>query len=360
MNSSESTSSTVDHNSSNDHQRKLVTVLAYDGGGARGVIPAYWSMKFEELLGAPIASYFDLVAGTSTGGLIALGHLMPNADESGPEYTSKKIFDIYAGDTGAKIFSRSLWHSIISGFGVSGPKYSAHGLEEVLEEQFGDTMGSRALTDFLIPTYVARASSNILASAPSIFTFERNQSPSFLFRSIARATSAATTYFPAAQIKSKEGDEMTCVDGGLWANNPAGCAYAKILEKYPNDDVDIMMFSIGTGTFETPVSDKKLDGGLLGSVPSLIDMIFDGQSDGTDYFLKKILANKEGTPNYYRFQPILTQNLDVIDDVSLLAREAYVKTAEKQWAKDIDTISKMVNVIKQRKKQNAFGKSKQD
>jgi len=95
-------------------------VLSIDGGGIRGIIPAMVLAEIERRTGKRIVEMFDLVAGTSTGGILALGLTKPGQD-SKPEYSAKKLIDLYEIE-GGKIFSIPVWHRVHSGWGLAEEK----------------------------------------------------------------------------------------------------------------------------------------------------------------------------------------------------------------------------------------------
>src|SRR5215210_4815135 len=102
-------------------------VLSIDGGGIRGIIPAMVLAEIEARTGKRSAEMFDLVAGTSTGGILALGLTKPGQDGK-PEYSAKKLIDLYETE-GRKIFSIPVWHRVHSVGGLAEEKYPATGIE---------------------------------------------------------------------------------------------------------------------------------------------------------------------------------------------------------------------------------------
>ena len=126
--------------------------------------------------------------------------------------------------------------------GLSNERYSAEGIEQVLDEILGDTKISEALCEVLITAY------EVESGMPHFFVrseARENESKDFLMRFVARATSAAPTYFePAAKIGSEE--RLAFIDGAVFANNPTMCAFAHAMSiGYDEDDMTII--SIGTG-----------------------------------------------------------------------------------------------------------------
>src|ERR1700694_6220331 len=112
-----------------------VKILAIDGDGIRGIIPAILLDRIESLTGRPIAQLFDLVAGTSTGGILALGLTTPKAADA-PLYTAQHFVDMYERE-GSRIFSRSFWRRIVACGNLREEKYSAAGIEGALAGYFG-------------------------------------------------------------------------------------------------------------------------------------------------------------------------------------------------------------------------------
>ena len=146
-------------------RKRIFTVLSIDGGGIRGIIPAMILAYIEKQIRCRlpdcnekcqprIANYFDLIAGTSTGGIIALALTKP--DHSGkPAYTAEDLVELYL-DQGENIFNRSKRYRALSGWGWLNKKYPADGIEQVLETYFKNTRLCEAITRVLIPSYDMR------------------------------------------------------------------------------------------------------------------------------------------------------------------------------------------------------------
>ncbi len=180
---------------------KLIKVLAIDGGGIRGVIPATVLGAIEKSAGKPLCRLFDLISGTSTGGILALGLTRPNpANPQEPQYRAEDLIKIYADD-GQTIFSRDIWQKIHSVWNLAEEKYSSAGLEEVLQEFFGEALLSQALTDLVIPSYE-------IENRDCFFFKSRKAklmpaSYDYRMRQVARATSAAPTYFSPCRLAAE-------------------------------------------------------------------------------------------------------------------------------------------------------------
>src|SRR5438067_2336696 len=170
-------------------------VLAVDGGGIRGIIPALVLAEIEARTKRPISDLFDLFAGTSTGGIIALGLVKPGADGK-IEKSASDIVNIYV-QSGASIFPQTFLQGLHVGI-VRGAKYGAAGLESVVRNQFGDARLKDALKPVLIPSH------DIGKQMPMFFKSEQaraNPAADFAMRDVVRATTAAPTYFTPAQIQ---------------------------------------------------------------------------------------------------------------------------------------------------------------
>jgi patatin-like phospholipase/acyl hydrolase len=288
-------------------------VLSIDGGGIRGIIPAMILAEIERRTGKRIAEMFDLVAGTSTGGILALGVTKPGQDGK-PEYSAKKLIDLYETE-GGKIFSIPLWHRIHSGLGLAEEKYPSEGIEEVAKEYFGDVHLAQALKEVLVTAY------EIEKRGPWFFKRRHALDPAQGFdpfmRDVVRATSAAPTYFEPIQLKVGSLGNRAFIDGGVHSNNPAMCAYVEARKIHPEEN-DFLVVSLGTGepTREMPYEEVRGWGLALWAQP-VLNVVFDGVSDTVDYQLQELLSTEEGDARrYYRFQTVLDIGKDDMDDAS--------------------------------------------
>jgi hypothetical protein len=306
-------------------RRTRFSLLAVDGGGIRGVIPARVLQEIEGHFQRPICDLFDLVAGTSTGGIIALGLTKPRDGTDAPQFSAEQLVDLYAVH-GAQIFPDSMWRKVWTAGGLGGVKYSAKPLEELLADRFGDTMLSEALVDVCIPSYDL--------SAPGSYFFKRSyardetQAWNVPMALVARATSAAPTYFDPARIA----DDHALVDGGVFANNPAVAGYADALDiiaTHPEiyaDEVEIQVVSIGTGQppqdaargGPIPVSWSRANGwGLARWARPVLEVVFDGVAEATEYQLRRLCRHENGqSPRYHRLQSSLPTASGTLDDAS--------------------------------------------
>lgn len=286
----------------------MFKILSIDGGGIRGVIPALVLTEIEKRTKTPISKLFDLIAGTSTGGIIALGLTKPN-EQGEPEYEAEQIVDLYA-EHGKRIFSRSIWHRVRAVGSLLEEKYPAEDVEEVLDEYFGETRLQDALTNVLVTAYeIERRSpwffrSSRAASNPGEFDFP--------MKKVARATSAAPTYFEPLKLEVEGAvDYWALVDGGVFANNPTVCGLVEAKVEHKRDDV--LVVSLGTGELTRRIAyDEAKEWGLVGWARPILDVVFDGVSDTVDFQAQQLC----GVGRYYRLQATLDIGNDDLDDAS--------------------------------------------
>lgn len=288
----------------------LFKILSIDGGGMRGLLPATVLAEIERRTGRPTAQLFDLVAGSSAGGLLALGLCKPAPQ--GPRYHAADLVQLYMTE-GPRIFHRTPARTLYSLDGMIDEKYSADGLEDVLAEYFGETRLSEALTDVIVPSYE-------LGSRQAFFFKSRkarlDPNDDFLMRQAARATTAAPTYFEPPLYQSPLG-QMAFTDGGVVANSPAMCAYAEARKHYPQA-TDILLLSLGTGDPAKSISYANArDWGIAQWLAPLISLFLDGMADAVNYQMIQCLPNgADGRQRYYRLQIPMGQVNDAIDEVS--------------------------------------------
>ncbi len=194
--------------------------------------------------------------------------------------------------------------------GLLDEKYPQKPLEKVLQDYFHNTLLKSSLTNLLISSY------DLENRCPFFFKSWRDDTNMVAMRHVARATSAAPTYFEPARIRI--GDrEFTLVDGGVFVNNPAVSAYAEAKRIFPDED-SFLVVSLGTGQLTRPIHyDEAKDWGLARWLHPLMDIIFDGVSDAADYQLNLILED-----NFYRFQTRLDIASDDMDNASRANIEA--------------------------------------
>jgi hypothetical protein len=296
-------------------------ILSIDGGGIRGIIPAIVLGEIERQTGTPIAKLFDMVAGTSTGGLIALG-LCVDAGDGTPRYSPADMLELYT-QHGQTIFQQSFWRSVRTVSGLINEKYPHEPLEELLVQYLGDIPLGAALTKVLISSY------NIEQRSPFFFKSWRDESSGVPMRQVARSTTAAPTFFePAAPVpinldnppdpppgSTLQRGEFALVDGAVFINNPAVSAYAEARRVFP-DEAHFLVVSLGTGEATEPILYKDArDWGQAEWALPILGVVFDAVSDAVNYQMRQIL-NDETQRRFFRFQTRLSDAVDAIDDAS--------------------------------------------
>jgi len=291
---------------------KIIKILSIDGGGIRGIIPALIMDDIEQRTGQPIASLFDYIAGTSTGGILALA-LTKDRGDGTPQYSALDALRLYR-EHGARIFSRTVWHRIRSVGSLFEECYPVDGLETLLDEYFGEARLKDALSNVIVTSY------EIERRIPWFFRSERARlRPDYDFpiKQVARATSAAPTYFEPCKILTEDGqDYYALVDGGMFANNPTLCAYVDAKMAHP--DADFLVVSLGTGqlTREFPY-DSAVGWGMIEWVQPAINILMQGVNETVGFQMQQILPERaDGRRQYYRFQTPLIEGNDDMDDAS--------------------------------------------
>lgn len=256
---------------------KNFKILSIDGGGVRGILPTVILQWLESHSQKAIHESFDLIVGTSTGGLIALGLSAPNAQNKAA-YKATDLLNFYKIKS-ANIFSAGPWHNFISAGGLFRPKYQRQPYDDILQNLFKDSLLSQALTNVVIPTY------SLLERKPkfySSFKTKINQNgQDFFMRDIAAATSAAPTYFPPKEFSGKKGEKCLDVDAGLYVNNPESLAIAEAFQINPLlSRNDIYILSIGTGkvALNNQANNLQKAGALAWLKADLIDTMMGADS----------------------------------------------------------------------------------
>ncbi len=239
-------------------------ILSLDGGGIRGIFPAAVLARLEQrYLGCrSIASCFDLVAGTSTGGIIGLG--------LGAGLTAADLLYFYVNE-GDKIFPEptdTIWGRAKTWWRPTQQylqyRYERDALAGLLRQKLGDKLFGNSIVRLCIPAFEGKHS--------EVFVFKTPHHPDYKFDrfermvSVGLATSAAPTYF-----RPLEQGGYTLIDGGLWANNPAMLAVIEALICFDIDRDQIDLFSIGCGDDPYVVSPTQIN---LGGKLAWSDLIF--------------------------------------------------------------------------------------
>ena len=272
-----------------DDRTRPRAVLSVDGGGVRGIIPARVLAHLEGLVGAPCADVFDLIAGTSTGAIVALGLAVPRTHDGAERgYTASELESVYL-DNAATIFSRSFARRVVALDDLVEERYSATHLEDVFAHYFGEVRLSELTVEALVPSY------DLANRVPWMFERARARADArydMFVRRVARATSAAPTYFEPYDTQDPEGTPRLFVDGGVVANNPAMCALMRARDLWPESS-RIVLVSVGTGQLSQWIDHHESQGwGAVGWAKPLFDIVFDGGSELVDQQLGMLLGQR--------------------------------------------------------------------
>jgi uncharacterized protein len=287
-----------------------IRILSIDGGGVRGIIPAVILEKIEADLGKPIASIFDMVAGSSTGGMIALALTAPGADKR-PVQTAGQIVDFYI-DSGSTVFKTSWRHWLKNLGGLIGPRYDSSGLQGIFYKYLGDTMLSEALVPTLITGYHINGQAGVefLSTDAKQYPNDRD----CLMREVAMATSAAPVYFDSVDVNFGWGTLESVADGCLYKLNPALLAYAQAKRLYPNRRIEV--YSLGTGQSSAEDLTLELKGrGVWHWMGPVVSHLLVGNTEADDSVMHQML-NKEGERNYFRLNVRIDREHRGLDDIS--------------------------------------------
>ncbi|MHC2069745.1 patatin-like phospholipase family protein [Bremerella sp. T1] len=285
-------------------------ILSLDGGGIRGLITALWLKRLQQKLEKPLHTYFDLIAGTSTGAILACG-ISKGIDVD-------RIVELYV-ERGREVFPSlpsQLWSRATRLFsdGTSAPKYDGKGLEKVLKDIFRTTVfGSLKIKPTLITTY------DVLGREAVVFKNDRPEYHSLRVWELCKASAAAPSYFPS-HVLQVNGIDIPLIDGGVVANNPTACAIAegmKLNSPRNNPDPcelnDFVVASFGTGesTRSISIGESQEWGAAEWALP-VVDVLFDGSADSVDYISSQLIDPDK----YFRFQTRLEDAYDDMDNAS--------------------------------------------
>lgn len=292
----------------------MFRILSIDGGGIKGVFPAAFLAAIERTSGRPIADRFDLIVGTSTGGILALG--------LGFGFSAEVMLDFYR-TRGPRIFPASRWawrlHDLKSLF---RRRYDAGVLRGALGEVFGDRRLGEAKTKLVIPATSAQTGDVYIFKTPHHPRFVTDQHERIV--DVALATAAAPTYFPPHVGRNG----VTLLDGGLWANNPVmvGVVEALAILEQPRETVRVLSL----GCTASPISlgaMARRNGGAAAWAKPAVEWLAHGQAISATNQARLLL----GELNVLRVQPEMRPGLfkldfaGAIDDLVGLGNE-YART----------------------------------
>ena len=292
-------------------------ILSIDGGGVKGAFPAAFLAKVEESTGKRIVDHFDLIAGTSTGGIIALGlglglsahEILRFYEEHGP-----RVFG-QAGDRG-RLWSRVtllMERQIRRARELVGPAYNPSELRTALNVVFGAKRVADSVVRLVIPAYSIGARSVYVFKTAHHERFEVDHKQKAV--DVALATAAAPTYFPAHALA----DGALLVDGGVCARNPAGIAAVEAVSVlgWPGESLRILSLGCTEPLYTCPPRGGRLDFAL-----SLNTLFQQGQSVASLGTAKLLCGHTESRPRLFRHSLDVAEGKFRLDSVSAISELA--------------------------------------
>jgi patatin-like phospholipase/acyl hydrolase len=330
-------------------------ILSIDGGGIRGILPGQILVHLESYLqtqsGNPslrLADCFDLIAGTSTGGILTCIYLLPDLSsrpvngKHRPKFSAQDAVDLYL-NYGDDIFTVPLFKRIASLGGLTDERYPSTVIEKTLSQYFGDTRLSQLIRDCAITSY------DIAEREVVVFNSRDNREgkrpdKEFFVRDVARATSAAPTYFEPANIIAGDRSVRPLIDGGVFANNPSLCAYAELATSAKGIE-DVALLSIGTGGVEKSFSySETKNWGALGWVKPLIDITLSGVAEAVDFQLGKLYEAAGRSKQYVRINPKLGANTSAdLDNATIPNMRRLREDGDKAYADNAQRLEAFAN-----------------
>ena len=258
----------------------MFRILSLDGGGIKGTFTASVLATLEEDTGQSVADHFDLITGTSTGGILAIG--------LGLGLPARQICNFYA-EKGPTIFPGTSLVRRVEGKlrQLFGPKHSHAVLRGALEEVFGTRKFGESKCKLVIPTYDAIRGRIFLMKTAHYERFKYDiDAPAV---DVALATSAAPTYFAASPFPTHA--DASYVDGGVWANSPVLIAVTEAVAflGQPLDNIDVL--SIGTTTTPFNIA-SHADDGVAQWNAGLVELMFEGQVEAAQAQAKLLLNGR--------------------------------------------------------------------
>jgi len=271
-------------------------ILSIDGGGIKGVFPASFLASIEEATGKKISDYFDLIVGTSTGGIIALG--------LGMGYSAKQMLQFYE-ELGPNIFGGNRFMRLLRSVGFA--KYDNKVLRAALADKFGERKLGESKNRLVIPSVNLETGEVHVYKTSHHDRFRKDFKEKVV--DIAMATSAAPSYFPTYQSTAG----LPLIDGGIWANNPMGMAVVEAIGVlgWPKDEIKVL--SLGCTT-------EPLDIGIARSIPmgkaywacKAVKVFMTAQSSAS-FGTAQLLA---GHTNVHRISPSVANGKFALDTIA--------------------------------------------
>jgi patatin-like phospholipase/acyl hydrolase len=336
--------------------KHTVLILSIDGGGIRGYIPALVLAEVERRLAElgreqPLGTSFDFIAGTSTGSIITLGLTAPEELSDGSfsgsdtAFTAAKLAEMYEKH-GLEIFPRRIFHQLQEMRHAFTEKYNDGPFHELLDRYFGARTIADALTNVLVTSYdIEKHEPVIMKKVPP--RRKKSPPPNYYMADAIKASAAAPTYFEPVKIRTVDGmRHHSLTDGGVFASNPAMCAYVEAQRFFPKAR-NFVLFSLGTGSFKPDWEYEKVKNwGVLEwiqpskGVPAAMVLSL-GQEQAVDYHLTHLPRVE-----YHRLNIPLDGCSEDMDDAAPENMECLAERARELIRREEKAIARMVELLK--------------
>jgi patatin-like phospholipase/acyl hydrolase len=318
-----------------------IRVLSIDGGGVRGIIPAILLRRLDQLIGArlreldraprPLADFFDLVAGTSTGAIVAasIAGRKPNGE---PLSTPDGLVRFYQEDA-RPVFQPRRWDR-----GVLSTKLDAVPLERRFREICCGARLSQVAVNLIVPAFTGNGA-HIFRGGPG---WAAGSDPDYRLEDVLRATTSAPYLFEPARIAAIGDPQLrTFIDGGMFANNPSLHAYLEARELY-GARREMLLISLGTGNDFEPIDYHvaRSWGGLKWLDPrkGLLQVLMQGQSHDTHRNLRRLIPDPHA---YLRLDLQTHAKFPSFDDASPAAIATFTRMAEEFTGKNEEILASL-------------------
>jgi len=327
----------------------MIRILSIDGGGLRGIIPLKILKEIENRTGRPISESFDLIAGTSTGGILACALTLKN-EQGLPLYSLDELGKIYLAD-GKTIFPKKIINNWFR------PRFSSAGLKFVLEKYLKDKRLKDCTKPVLITCYDVRS------YQPYYFTgrfinpgsLAYHHSKNFLLTDICRATSAAPTFLPSFFMEyfaEEQNTKHNFIDGGVYVNNPSMAAIAEILANgrdflYNSDRInplkldDIYLLSLGTGMTSKEITESQgKNWGPMSWVRPVIEVMMQGNSQSVHKQVETLLGKR-----YLRLNISIDKDLNDMADSRKKTSDGLIAAVNKHLLNNAAELERIANFV---------------
>ena len=276
-------------------------ILAIDGGGIKGAFPASFLATVEDSVRANVTDYFDLIVGTSTGGILALG--------LGLGLSAEEIVQFYE-ESGPKVFGRRNAIRNLRRLGVA--KYDNIRLRDALQSTFGDRKLSESKTRLVIPSLNLETGQVYIYKTAHHPKFERDYKERMV--EVALATASAPTFFPTH--RSSAGTPL--IDGGVWANNPVGLAVVEAVGVlgWPKDSLRVLSLGCTSELLDVG-SGRSWSLGLGYWGTKIVDLFMTAQSSAS-LSTAQVLAGHENVVRICPYAPRGRFGLDTHKEIDSL------------------------------------------